>query len=76
MHAMSTLRVVACENNSVHVLTEAIPRTPGGNSVCWQGDFSFERCCSTTLSPRGDPTCFEGIYTFEVCCPNEEGAQL
>ena len=42
--------------------------------MCWAGggDYTFERCCDTSVSPRGDPSCFEGVFTFEVCCPNEE----
>ena len=40
----------------------------GGNPTCWQGDFSFQRCCGGT---GGDPACFDTTFTFETCCATE-----
>lgn len=37
---------------------------------CWQGDFTYERCCNVIHGPGGLSTCWSEQFTYAECCRN------
>eukprot|EP01050_Picozoa_sp_SAG11_P015408 SAG11_NODE_1995_length_3950_cov_42.467151_1_plen_638_part_00 len=47
-----------------------LPPISDGNTACWSGAYTVERCCDVTRGPTGDMSCWSGSFDFEFCCPS------
>lgn len=41
---------------------------PTGNPECWDGTYTYERCCPQSIAKLTDLSCWQGFITEELCC--------
>lgn len=61
-----------CSHVLVLLLIQFRVATPiAAPGVCWDGEFTADRCCDEKKGPGGDTSCWSEGYSFSTCCQVE-----